>query len=65
MFPWLNPRVNCIVISGETALHNAIRSGHSGNLHTIKMLLARAADVSVLNAVGETPLHVPNSAPFT
>lgn len=43
--------------SGETALHSAIRSGHSGNLHTIKLLLARAADVSITNAGGEAPLH--------
>lgn len=43
--------------SGETALHSAIRSGHSGNLHTIKLLLARAADVSITNTGGEAPLH--------
>jgi hypothetical protein len=49
--------------SGETALHSAIRSGHSGNLHTIKLLLARAADVSITNAGGEAPLHVPAASP--
>jgi len=43
--------------SGETAVHNAIRSGHANNLQTIRMLLARGADVSLVNAAGETPLH--------
>jgi len=48
---WKNPQ------SGETVLHSAIRSMHSGNVHTIKLLLARAADVSITNANGEAPLH--------
>jgi len=42
-------------------LHSAIRSMHSGNVHTIKLLLARAADVSITNANGEAPLHVCSS----
>lgn len=42
--------------SGETALHCATRAMNN-TFETIKMLLARGADPSVQNAVGDTPLH--------